>query len=128
MPITCRFDPDRQVLLETATDTLTAPALLESHTRRRPHGATKALSDYRATTLHATAPELRMLATALEAVEAGQQWAWAVVIQDPASFGLFRMLGAFLEPKGVRLAVFRGMEEAEDWLEGPRGMMVNGNA
>lgn len=96
--------------------------------RRHPHGATKALSDYRAATLHATAPELRMLATALEAVEAGQQWAWAVVIQDPASFGLFRMLGAFLEPMGVRLAVFRSMGEAEDWLGGSNGVMVSGGS
>ncbi|GMV83825.1 MAG: hypothetical protein AMXMBFR7_50090 [Planctomycetota bacterium] len=94
MPITCRFDPNRQVLLEAATDTLTAPALLESHSRRRPHGALKALPGYRAATLHASAPELRMLAVALEAVEAGQKWAWAVVVQDPASFGLIRMLGA----------------------------------
>lgn len=64
----------------------------------------------------------------LEAVEAGQKWAWSVVVLDPVSFGRFRLLGAFLESKGVKLAVFRGMEEAEDWLAGLLNVMVSGRA
>jgi hypothetical protein len=41
---------------------------------------------------------------------------WAVVVSDPANFGMGRMGEILLEIQGVTQATFKSMEEAELWL------------
>ncbi len=45
---------------------------------------------------------------------------WAVVTKSDASYGMMRMLSTFLEPARISLNVFRSMDQAEEWLAGPR--------
>jgi hypothetical protein len=46
---------------------------------------------------------------------------WAVITNQPASFGMMRMLSVFLEQVPMVLKVFGTLEEAERWLSQPKG-------
>lgn len=45
---------------------------------------------------------------------------WAVVTRSEVSYGMMRMLSAFLEKIPMRLEVFYSKEDAENWLQAPK--------
>lgn len=46
---------------------------------------------------------------------------------DAATFGQLRMLEVYLHRSPVKLVVFRSMDEAKAWLEGPKQVMAGGS-
>lgn len=65
-----------------------------------------------ATRLHVEG--LTMVMTTLRAVFAGSRW--AVVVSNPTSYGMMRMLAVYLEEVPVELRVFTDAVEAEAWV------------
>ncbi len=47
---------------------------------------------------------------------------------EAATFGQLRMLEVYQHRSPVKLGVFRRLDEAKAWLEGPKGMVVGGSA
>lgn len=68
-----------------------------------------------------------MLAEALDAQSAKFELAWVVAAPDAATFGQRHMLEVYLHRSPVKPGVFRSLDEAKAWQEGPKQVMAGGS-
>lgn len=121
MPITHTMDAEHQRLVFTVSGTLTTQEMLaavDESVRSAGPGKYGVLSDHRAITTPATREQLEALVHHLTRYRAhfgGSRW--AVVVGQPASFGMMRMLGVFAEAIPIEVGVFEDLAEATEWLE-----------
>jgi exopolyphosphatase/pppGpp-phosphohydrolase len=120
MSITHTVDVDRLLLIFEVSGTITTDEMLAAVDRAVPVGDGRrydVLSDHRALVFPATAAQLEALVSHLtryRAVFGGMRW--AVVVGQPASFGMMRMLSVLAERIPIEVEVFTDPEEASRWL------------
>lgn len=77
------------------------------------------LSDHVRTARPIAVDELRRMTEHLRSIPAMAGARWAVVVGQPASYGMMRMLSVLAERIPIEVAIFETLEEAEHWLRGP---------
>jgi hypothetical protein len=121
MTITHRIDPERRRLIFAVSGTITTEEMLAAVDRAVPAGDTRrynVLSDHRALVTPATTAQIEALVGHLmryKAVFGGMRW--AIVVGQPASFGMMRMLSVLAERIPIEVEVFTDLAKAERWLE-----------
>ncbi len=123
MPITHTVDTERRRIVFAVSGTLTTQDMLaavDTAVLSAGPGAYSVLSDHSAIATPATTEQLQALVSHLTKYRThfgGNRW--AVVVGQPASFGMMRMLGVFAERIPIQVGVFDGPAEAIRWLESP---------
>ncbi len=80
------------------------------------------IGDFRNAELEVGSTELWNLLYLLQAFpERVANTRWALLAQSPSTFGLLRMLASYSERLHVKLAVFRSLEAAREWLHEQEG-------
>jgi len=121
MPITHAVDVARRLLRFDVAGTLTTEEMtraVDGAARSLGPGRYQVLSDHRALITPATAPQLEALVAHLTRYRShfGDSQ-WAVVVGQPASFGMMRMLGVLAERIPIEVEAFTDPAAAEVWLE-----------
>jgi hypothetical protein len=110
---------DKQRLVIIRTGPFTANDLLESIVHIRDSGAWaySALVDARKATTDLSPEDASGLIAAIQKLgDPGTRGPVAVVAGDDLTFGMVRVLSAYAEGIGMRVAVFRTMDAALAWL------------
>jgi len=124
MAITHSLDVTRRRLTFAVSGTLTTQDMLtavdaavDAAVRAAGPGRYSVLSDHRALITPATTPQVEALVAHLAMYRdyfGGNRW--AIVVGQPASFGMMRMLGVLAEQIPIEVGVFEDPNEAERWL------------
>jgi hypothetical protein len=123
MPITHVVDTERRVLVFAVTGTVSTAEMLaavDAAVAGVDAGRYRVLSDHRGLTTPSTTAQLEALIahlTKFRAIFGGSRW--AVVVAQPASFGMMRMLSVLAERIPIRVEVFTDLAAAQAWLETP---------
>ena len=121
MPITHTVDVRRRRLTFAVAGTVTIEemvAAVDVAVRDAGAGGYSVLSDHRALAVPATTPQLQALVAHLTQYRehfGGNRW--AVVVGQPASFGMMRMLSVLAERIPIHVEVFYDAAAAERWLD-----------
>lgn len=126
MPTIYVIDKEAGILYRTLSGVVTTDELLESFDEalRDPNyrPGMHMLADMREVTTTAHKADVARVASYVKGhLEEIGPLKVAVVAPTAASFGLIRMLQAYLEGAPVDLGVFREMGEAEEWLGAKQG-------
>ena len=121
MPITHAVDAERRRLRFAVSGTVVIQemvAAVDAAVRAAGPGAYSVLSDHRALAVPATTAQLEALVAHLTQYRehfGGNRW--AIVVGQPASFGMMRMLGVLAERIPIHVGVFTDPMAAESWLD-----------
>ena len=119
VPITYQLDQAVRLVRATVEGDFTAEDMLDcvsSAARELEHAGWNILSDHRAIGAPATRAQIERLVDRLydlRRVFAGARW--AVVVAQPASYGMMRMLSTLAEEVPLTVRVFGELEGAEGW-------------
>ena len=123
MPLTYRRDDARRMVTVTAVGEITLTEAIEMLDRRVMDGtwSYSLLYDGRQRTGTMDAQEVRILVELTRSLSNrhGPSGPMALVRDDAAGYSAVRAFGSLTEDLSPRVAVFRTMEEAEQWLDGP---------
>ena len=123
MPLTYRRDDARRMVTVTAVGEITLTEAIEMLDRRVMDGtwSYSLLYDGRQRTGTMDAQEVRILVELTRSLSNrhGPSGPMALVREDTGGYGMLRMFGSLTEDINPRVAVFRTIEEAEQWLDGP---------
>jgi hypothetical protein len=123
MPLTYRRDDGRRLVTVTAVGEITLTEAIEMLDRRVMDGtwSYSLLYDGRQRTGTMDAQEVRILVELTRSLSNrhGPSGPMALVRDDAAGYSAGRAFGSLTEDLSPRVAVFRTMEEAEQWLDGP---------
>ena len=121
MPIAVRIDKEADLVSRTVTGSVSGEELIASFqdTLDHPdyHPGMKSLMDFRLFDHQLGSQDMRKFADFfLERSDAVRGTPTAVVVSQAVSYGLVRMLQAYIEAAPITLEVFYDLEEAERWL------------
>jgi hypothetical protein len=123
MPLTYRRDDGRRMVTVTAVGEITLTEAIEMLDRRVIDGtwSYSLLYDGRQRTGTMDAQEVRILVELTRSLSNrhGPSGPMALVRDDADGHSVGRMFGSLSEDVHPRVAVFRTIEEAEQWLDGP---------
>ncbi len=123
MPLTYRRDDSRRMVTVTAVGEITLTEAIEMLDRRVMDGTWwySLLYDGRQRTGTMDAQEVRILVELTRSLSSrhGLSGPMALVRDDAGGYSTGRAFGTLTEDLSPRVAVFRTMEEAEQWLDGP---------
>ena len=124
MPLTYRRDDTRRLVTVIAVGDITLTEAIEMLDRRVMDGtwSYSLLYDGRQRSGTMDAQEVRILVELTRSLSNrhGPSGPMALVREDAGGFGMSRMFGILSEDLRARVAVFRSIEEAEQWLDGPQ--------
>ena len=125
MPITHTVDRDRRRITFDVAGTLRIDEMLaavDSALESAGAGTYTVLSDHRQLLTAATTTQLHTLIAHLATHRAhlGDS-RWGVVVAQPASFGMMRMLSVLAEEIPIEVGVFKDLTAASEWLDLPPG-------
>jgi CO/xanthine dehydrogenase Mo-binding subunit len=128
MGITFRVDHERRRILATGEGQLTFEEVCDYADAIRPYRMVGYDELFDAAAVHATLTpdQIRTLAArAQQAPTPPAPWGViAIVAKEPVVFGLSRMYATLAESAGLKVGVFYGLPEAEEWLR--QGMRDKG--
>jgi hypothetical protein len=121
MPLTYRRDDTRRIVTVTAVGEITLTEAIEMLDRRVIDGTWSygLLYDGRQRTGTMDAQEVRILVELTRSLSNrhGPSGAMALVREDSGGYGMGRMFGILSEDANPRVAAFRTIEEAQEWLD-----------
>lgn len=123
MPMTHSVDHQRRLLTVEVSGTLTTReiiAAIDAAAADLGPGRYRVLSDHRQLTTPATTEQVEAVVDHLSGYPGhfgGSQW--AVVVGQPASYGMIRMMSVLAERIPMEVQVFTTRPEAERWIDSP---------